>query len=325
MGRSAGISSGGSGAKSRPCCWPQSGSTPRRMRLGLQTAPRGIRRSHRSVAEPAGGGESRRVAVRVFALARAAAAARAALRQPLPHLGRPRVSAHLDQAMELGSSGAAAIGRVDRQIRRHAPAATVTRRPRQPRRRSSSSTPARSSGMQSSAPGTSALQGPPWRRARRARPRDPFQRTSGQDLLVLAKDLPSIGYDTYLSASSTPRASAPPAADLHIDEPNLRLENSVIAVNLDPVSGAIAHPSRSPYRQGDAKPAPPAWIPHAHGTPQRRIHPRAPPQPRSRRLRQLHLAGRVHVDRARPGARDRARVAHVDAMAALRNLRDPLR
>jgi len=57
-------------------------------------------------------------------------------------------------------------------------------------------------------------------------------------VVFLAKDIPSLGYDTYsLSYSSSDSA---PASDLKADKTGLVLENALIRIKLNPQTGAIA-------------------------------------------------------------------------------------
>ncbi len=59
------------------------------------------------------------------------------------------------------------------------------------------------------------------------------------DVAFGAKNLPSIGYETFYVEPSGD-AGAPATTDLRIDEKNLRLENAHVTVTLDAVTGAIA-------------------------------------------------------------------------------------
>jgi alpha-mannosidase len=58
------------------------------------------------------------------------------------------------------------------------------------------------------------------------------------DLAFLARDVPSVGYDTYF-LEFLPQAAAQAATDLHIDEQTLMLENQFVKVKLSPKFGAI--------------------------------------------------------------------------------------
>ncbi len=75
---------------------------------------------------------------------------------------------------------------------------------------------------------------------RDSRGRDvPYQRTTQGELLILAKDLPSIGYD-IVRIEKTRENPAPTVTDLRADEAALTLQNAHVAVTLDRISGAIA-------------------------------------------------------------------------------------
>jgi alpha-mannosidase len=59
------------------------------------------------------------------------------------------------------------------------------------------------------------------------------------EVAFLARDVPSVGYDTYYLEFS-PQAAAPAASGLRVDEPKLILENEFVRVGLDPTSGGVA-------------------------------------------------------------------------------------
>ncbi len=95
--------------------------------------------------------------------------------------------------------------------------------------------------------------------------RDPDGELLMAEVAFLARDVPSVGYDTYGLEFST-RAASPAGIDLRVDESRLTLENEFLRVRLDAATGGIASLAAKPSGLEMLEPGSAAF-PHFHGRP----------------------------------------------------------